>query len=243
MLRKIITKGLIIILAFIAFSILSINVVDAKYNNLTAEFNDYKTEQSQKYNSLQKRLDETEANLAETQQQVELLETQLEENEIAVEELSISNENLTNQLSTLGVAYYYINQDYEIVLEKKKEADRLNAGQAIAAYADQFVGYPYVYGGNSLTQGCDCSHFIWLVLRDTIGYAGSYSCEESVWLSRGTAVNSLAEAQAGDVIIYPGHYAIYDGNGYIIEARSPSAGITHDIRATYTTILGIRRFV
>ena len=44
MLRKIITRGLIIILAFITFSMLLINVVDAKYNNLTAEFNDYKTE-------------------------------------------------------------------------------------------------------------------------------------------------------------------------------------------------------
>ena len=243
MLKEIITKGIVLIAIIAVLIWTCITVVDASYQDLTAGFNDYKTEQSQEYNSLQARLDATEENLAETQQQVDLLKTQLNDSEKTVEELSAANEDLSNQLSELGVAYYYINQDYEIVLEKKEEADRLSAGEAIAAYADQFVGYPYVWGGNSLTNGCDCSHFIWLVLRDTIGYAGGYTNDGDVWLSRGTVVNSLAEAQAGDIIIYPEHYAIYDGNGYIIEARSPSAGITHDIRADYTTIVGIRRFV
>ena len=42
--------------------------------------------------------------------------------------------------------------------------------EAIITYADSFVGNPYVWGGCSLTKGCDCSHFVWLVLRDTIGY-------------------------------------------------------------------------
>lgn len=242
MLSKVIKEGLIFLLVIVIIASCFIITVKAD-QKITAEINDYKTEQSQNYESLQARLDETEEDLAETQKQVELLETQLEEDENTIQKLTTQNIELENNLSTLGVAYYYINQDYEIVLEKKEEEARLSAGEAIAAYADQFVGNPYVYGGNSLTSGCDCSHFIWLVLKNAIGYAGSYSCEESVWLSRGTAVNSLAEAQAGDIIIYPEHYAIYDGNGYIIEARSPSAGITHDIKATYTTILGIRRFV
>ena len=239
MLSKIIKEGIV----FILIISLCLIFIGMTYQKTTAEINDYKTEQSQNYESLQARLNETEDDLAETQNQVELLETQLDEKEITIQQLTAQNGELTEQVSTLGVAYYYINQDYEIVLDKKEEEARKTAGEAIAAYADQFVGNPYVYGGNSLTSGCDCSHFIWLVLKNAIGYAGSYSCEESVWLSRGTAVNSLAEAQAGDIIVYPGHYGIYDGNGYIIEARSPSAGITHDIKATYTTILGIRRFV
>ena len=33
-------------------------------------------------------------------------------------------------------------------------------GQAVASYACQFVGNPYVYGGSSLTNGTDCSGFV-----------------------------------------------------------------------------------
>lgn len=33
-------------------------------------------------------------------------------------------------------------------------------GSAVAQYAQQFVGNPYVYGGSSLTNGTDCSGFV-----------------------------------------------------------------------------------
>ena len=34
------------------------------------------------------------------------------------------------------------------------------SGSDVVAYAKQFVGNPYVFGGNSLTEGCDCSYFV-----------------------------------------------------------------------------------
>ena len=116
------------------------------------------------------------------------------------------------------------------------------SGAAIVAYADQFVGCPYVWGGNSLTNGCDCSHFVWNVLRNCGVYSGGYSTSGG-WAYLGSPVASLSQAQAGDVIVYSGHVAIYDGYGCIVEAQSPSAGITHYRAAASIPIVAIRRFI
>ncbi len=115
-------------------------------------------------------------------------------------------------------------------------------GSAIVAYADQFVGNPYVWGGNSLTNGIDCSHFVYQVLKNCGVYSGGYVTSAG-WRSKGRAVSSLSEAQAGDVLCYSGHVAIYDGHGGIVEAQSSRAGITHNRSASYKTILAIRRFI
>ena len=235
--RNFIFIALVCILAF--FNIQTLQA----YWCLSNQVNQYQEDAANNYDFLLHSVNDNKTKITDLNNEVKQNQNKIIKIVNRNEEIDEHTQEMEEQLSYLGVAYYYINQDYEIVLEKKQEADRLSAGEAIAAYADQFVGCPYVWGGNSLTNGCDCSHFIWLVLRDTIGFAGGYSNSGDVWLSRGTPVASLAEAQAGDIIIYPGHYAIYDGKGYIIEARSPSAGITHDIRADWTTIVGIRRFV
>lgn len=111
-------------------------------------------------------------------------------------------------------------------------------GQQIANYACQFIGNPYVAGGTSLTQGADCSGFVWRVYQD-FGYSvprTSYSLRSS-----GSGV-SYSEAQPGDVICYAGHVGIYIGNGQIVHASTPRSGIkiTH---ATYKEILSVRRIV
>ena len=113
--------------------------------------------------------------------------------------------------------------------------------QALINYALQFIGNPYVWGGNSLTNGIDCSHFVYQVLKNTGAYSGGYTTSAG-WRSLGKAVSSLSEAKAGDVICYSGHVAIYDGNGGIVEAKGSKWGITHDRSANCKTILAIRRF-
>ena len=115
------------------------------------------------------------------------------------------------------------------------------AGGSITSIADSYVGGKYVYGGSSLSSGVDCSHFVWLVLQQAGAYSGGYMTSGE-WAYAGSPVSSLSEAQAGDVIVYSGHVAIYDGNGGIIEAQSSKAGITHSRSAAHGSIVAIRRF-
>lgn len=111
-------------------------------------------------------------------------------------------------------------------------------GQQIANYACQFIGNPYVPGGTSLTNGADCSGFVWRVYKD-FGYSvprTSYSLR-----SAGSEV-SYANAQPGDIMCYAGHVGLYIGNGQIVHASTQRTGIKIT-KATYKEILTIRRIV
>lgn len=113
------------------------------------------------------------------------------------------------------------------------------SGSNVASYACQFVGNPYVYGGTSLTSGADCSGF-----TQSVYAAFGYSIPRTSYsqINAGTAVDSLAYAQPGDLICYGGHVAIYIGNGQIVHASTPATGIKYGY-AAYRTILGIRRII
>lgn len=112
-------------------------------------------------------------------------------------------------------------------------------GEELVNYALQFVGNPYKWGGNSLTEGCDCSGFVKLVYEhfgfDTPRYSQSFK-------TYGKAV-AFENIKAGDIVVYPGHVAIYIGNGYIVEAQSTKRGITCDRLVTSGKITAIRRIL
>lgn len=112
-------------------------------------------------------------------------------------------------------------------------------GQAVANYALQFVGNPYVWGGTSLTNGADCSGFTMAVYANFGVSLPHYTGSQQ---QCGTAVNSLSEAQPGDLILYSGHVAIYLGNNQIVHASNPRYGITTGT-ATYRNIVAIRRII
>ncbi len=116
------------------------------------------------------------------------------------------------------------------------------SGSAVVAFANQFVGNPYVWGGNSLTNGCDCSGFVNLVFANFGISVPRYS---GAFASVGQEV-SYNNMQAGDIIVYEpkagvGHVAIYAGNGCIVEAQSSAAGITNNRAANCRSIRTIRR--
>ena len=111
-------------------------------------------------------------------------------------------------------------------------------GKEIASYACGFVGNPYVAGGTSLTNGADCSGFTQAVFK---AYGYSLPRNSTSQRSVGREV-SYAEAEPGDIICYPGHVAIYIGNGKIVHASSAKTGIKIS-NALYRDILCVRRVV
>ena len=116
----------------------------------------------------------------------------------------------------------------------------LSDGENIAETAKKYIGNPYVYGGNSLIEGCDCSHFVWLVLKEAINYQGEYVTSWG-FETLGEQVTDLVSAQAGDIICYGSHVAIYDGKSKIIQAKNSQQGITYNTEADFMPIVTIRK--
>lgn len=112
------------------------------------------------------------------------------------------------------------------------------SGQAVVNYALNFVGNPYKYGGNSLTNGTDCSGFVKLVYQH---FGVSLPRTSSALRSVGTKVSGLSNAKPGDIICYSGHVAIYMGGNKIVHASNAKDGIKISYNASYKTILAIRR--
>lgn len=110
-------------------------------------------------------------------------------------------------------------------------------GVDLVNYGKQFVGNPYKYGGTSLTNGADCSGFIYAVYRHF-----GYNVPRLGFCDMGKGV-CLAEAKPGDVVYYPGHYAMYAGDGKIVHAYNSRAGICVSNVHAPGKILTIRRFV
>ncbi len=111
-------------------------------------------------------------------------------------------------------------------------------GSDVIAYATQFIGNPYVWGGTSLTNGADCSGFVMSVYAH-FGYSLPRTSYAQEGCGRGV---SYSEAQPGDIICYSGHVALYMGGGMIVGAQSSRSGITTQ-NATYRTIIAVRRII
>lgn len=111
-------------------------------------------------------------------------------------------------------------------------------GKSIANYACQFIGNPYVSGGTSLTNGADCSGFIFRLYADY-----GYRVPRTSWQLRETGTGvSYAEAQPGDIICYEGHVGMYIGGGMIVHASTERTGIKVS-NAQYRPILAVRRVI
>ena len=89
------------------------------------------------------------------------------------------------------------------------------SGSDVVSYACQFIGNPYVWGGESLTNGADCSGFI----KSVYANFGISLPHSSVALQRAGSEVSYENAQPGDIVCYAGHVAIYMGGGQICPCK------------------------
>ena len=113
----------------------------------------------------------------------------------------------------------------------------------IVNFALQYVGYPYVHGGNSLETGTDCSGFTSLIYAK-FGY-GLSRTPGGQMSGNGRSI-SLDQAQPGDIICYGKgkctHVAIYMGNGQIVHAANSRKGVVV-YNVGYDNILAIKNVI
>lgn len=122
---------------------------------------------------------------------------------------------------------YALNEAFAYSEEELQAANSDSRRASIVQYALQFIGNRYVWGGTSLTNGCDCSGFT----QSVLGHFG-------VWIPRTSRDQANAgrkitsdQLRPGDLIFYANksgtinHVTLYIGGGRIVGAQSTRSGI------------------
>lgn len=118
-------------------------------------------------------------------------------------------------------------------------------GSEIASYARKFVGNRYIWGGESLTSGADCSGFVKAIYRD-FGYSLPRTSREQA-SSAGKRIN-ISNRQPGDLVFYTNssgtvnHVAMYIGNDLIVQAANSRQGIIIS-QYNYRSVYCMRRIL
>lgn len=139
----------------------------------------------------------------------------------------------------------YVYAEYVIVKDPNAVSSNSELVDEIIAYAKQFQGTRYVYGGSSLTNGTDCSGFTMRVMQH---FGITLSRSSAGQASNGVAV-SREDLKPGDIILYGfsgyvSHAAIYIGNNQVIHANTTyGVSITPAFGWLNKPFIGIRRVV
>jgi cell wall-associated NlpC family hydrolase len=142
------------------------------------------------------------------------------------------NKTVNKDTHTSSLTNKTINKDTSNSTNKTINKDTSSStgvtAQQVLAYAYQFEGYPYVWGGSSPSTGFDCSGFVQYVYAH-FGINLPRTTFEQV--NCGTPV-SLNNIKPGDLVFEfgssegPNHVGIYIGNGQMIDAAGVGQGVT-----------------
>jgi cell wall-associated NlpC family hydrolase len=111
------------------------------------------------------------------------------------------------------------------------------SGQAMANFAMQYVGYPYVYAGEG-PYAFDCSGFTKFVAQNTLGMDITHDLGTQIGMGQSVGKDQL---QPGDLVFFqntfqPGlsHVGIYIGGGQFVHAENESTGVrVSDLNSDY----------
>lgn len=176
-----------------------------------------------------------EAEIKKYQKQAEDAKKKIQEEQKTLKKLQEELKKQQQQANSAATGGNYTDTGYTSLIDGSSGSD---LGKKIAKYACQFIGNPYVYGGTSLTNGADCSGFVYRIYGN-FGYSLPRTSYEQ--RSAGSSV-SYDEAQPGDLICYDGHVGMYIGGGKIVHASNAKTGIKVS-NATYRPILAVRRII
>lgn len=145
-----------------------------------------------------------------------------------IAKINVNNETKYINIENTNISAYFDNA--EEITEKTINYDvgGIPEGKAkeLIEYALQFLGNPYVWGGESLTNGCDCSGFTMLIYRH---YGVSLPHHAASQANCGKEI-PLNKVQPGDLIFYSNesginHVGLYIGNNTLLHASNPIDGI------------------
>lgn len=156
--------------------------------------------------------------------------------------LKISYNNMTGYVYSKYTESEYQLAEALTMDEIKYGTEVSDLRERVVAYAKQFVGNPYVYGGNSLTHGTDCSGFVKLIMA----HFGITTPRTATTQYNAGRKISVAELLPGDLIVYGDrrieHIAIYIGDGQVVHASNAKTGIKYS-KYNYRNIYGCVRFI
>ena len=198
----------------------------AESANYEAEIQRYKQEAA----AAQKKIQQEQKQLKKLQEEEKKRQEELKKQQQQQQQQSTSSPTTNSAINGS-----YTDTGYTQIIDAASGSD---LGKKIAKYGCQFIGNPYVLGGTSLTNGADCSGFVWRIYKD-FGYSLHRTSYEQ--RSDGTEV-SYDEMQPGDLVCYSGHVAMYIGGGKIVHASSAKIGIKVS-NVGYRSIITIRRII
>ena len=144
----------------------------------------------------------------------EYISVQVEATEVLEEATPVVEAVVTSEVT--------VNEATSTAVQTEPVEKKVSTGEKVVAYAKQFIGTPYVRGGNSLTKGVDCSGLTQQVYKN-FGVSLQRS-SRSQYASNGYAV-SKSDLKPGDLVFYGyssvNHVAIYVGDGQIIHSPTP----------------------